>query len=43
MSRSLVLTDIEYLMLQEIAKKNRSKPLDCIKKWILLEYTRIKK
>ena len=43
MSRSLVLTDIEHLMLQEIAKKNRSKPLNCIKKWIQTEYAKINK
>ena len=42
MTKSIPLTQVEYLMLEEIAKKNRQKPLDYLRSWIRTEYAKIK-
>jgi hypothetical protein len=42
MIKSIPLTQVEYLMLEEIAKKSRMKPLDYLRAWIRSEHSKIK-
>ena len=35
------LTKIEYIMLKEIAKKNRKKPLDYLREWMASEHSKV--
>jgi hypothetical protein len=42
MIKSIPLTQVEYLMLEEIAKKSRMKPLDFLRSWIRSEHAKIK-
>jgi hypothetical protein len=42
MMKSISLTQVEYLMLEEIAKKSRMKPLDFLRAWIRTEHAKIK-
>jgi len=39
--KSIPLTKIEYMMLEEIAKKHRSKPLDYLRNWIRSEDAKV--
>jgi hypothetical protein len=43
MSRSILLSKVECLMLEDIAKYSRRKPIDCLREWIQKEYSKIKK
>jgi hypothetical protein len=42
MIKPIPLTKIEYMMLEEIAKKHRSKPLDYLRNWIRSEHAKVK-
>jgi len=42
MIKQMPLTKIEYMMLEEIAKKHRSKPLDHLRTWIRSEHAKVK-
>lgn len=42
MRKSILLTKVEYLMLEEIAKKSRMKPIDFLRAWIRSEHAKIK-
>ncbi len=41
MIKQLPLTKIEYMMLEEIAKKHRKKALDYLREWIRAEHQKI--
>ena len=41
MIKQMPLTKVEYMMLEEIAKKHRKKPLDYLREWIRSEHTKI--
>ena len=41
MIKQLPLTKIEYMMLEEIAKKHRKKALDYLREWIRTEHQKI--
>ena len=42
MIKQVPLTKVEYLMLEEIAKKHRKKPLDYLREWIRSEHQNLK-
>jgi hypothetical protein len=42
MTKSILLSKVEYLMLEDIAKHSRRKPIDYLREWIHKEYSKIK-
>ena len=43
MTKLIPLSKVEYLMLEEIAKHSRRKPIEYLRQWIQNEYGKIKR